>query len=452
MLSLLKYKTLLLVLFLLNTQNGSSQNSYGWERIFNSIYGMNGFYMQHGFQNGKVWTVRPVGNMIGTGNYDFIKYNNNSNTWYDASNSIFRGVYYSYYIGGGHSISGYALPTSFSFSPADTNFILINTVVPHIDNPPYDIRLFYSYDNGNTRTDIPYFQYRSFSGIVINPRNDSVCYAASSDTVYKSNNRGVNWTQISAIPFFRGTLAINPIDTSIIYALEDSLFISSDGGNNFNFILNKKFTNFTFKNSDTTIIATSKNKLYISSDLGFNWSIIDSLSDSINVIDTDPDNENIIYAGTNTGLYRSTNSGSDFYLFNNSFSPSKKITGLCKEAARNFIYAVTEEAVYKCWNSYVIGINYLSNEIPGAFSLYQNYPNPFNPSTTIKYQISSSANIKIKITSILGKDLVTLVDQRQNAGLYIVDFNADVYPSGVYFYIMEADGKIMDTKKLIILK
>lgn len=452
MLSLLKYKTLLLVLFLLNTQIVSSQNSYGWERILNTIYGMNGFYMQKNSQTSKVWMIRPAAELAGSGNYDFIKYNFNSNTWRSASNSIFRGVYYSYYIGGGHSISGYAFPPAFSISPEDTNFILINTVVPHTGSPPSDIRLFYSYDNGNTKTDIPRFQYKSFTGIIINPKNDSVNLATSTDTIFKSYDRGVTWSAVSLIPFFRGALAINPTDTSNIYALDDSLFVSSDGGNNFNFILNKKFTNFTFKNSDTTIIATSKNKFYISSDLGFNWSIIDSLSDSINVMDTDPDNENIIYAGTNTGLYRSTNSGLDFYLFNNSFSPSKKITGLCKEAARNFIYAVTEEAVYKCWNSYVIGINNLSNEIPGAFSLYQNYPNPFNPSTTIKYQISSSANIKIKITGILGKDLVTLVDQRQNAGLYIVDFNADVYPSGVYFYIMEADGKIMDTKKLIILK
>lgn len=450
--SLLKYKTLLLLLFLLNTHNVSSQNSYGWERILNTIYGINGFYIQQNSQTEKVWMIRTAAELIGTGNYDFIRYNNNTNTWRAASNSIFRGVYYSYYIGGGHSNSGYALPPAFYISPGDTNFILINTVVPHDQNPPYDIRLFYSYDNGITRTDIPYFQSKSFTGIAISPKNDSVNFAAAGDTIFKSTDRGVYWTPVSVIPFLRGTLRINPFDTSIVYALDDSLFVSSDGGNSFNYILNKKFTNFTFKYSDSTILATWKNKLYRSSDSGFSWNIIDSLSDSINVLDNDPENENIVYAGTNTGLYRSTDGGSDFYLFNNSFSPSKKITGLCKEAGRNFIYAATEEAVYKCWNSYVIGISNLSNQIPGSFSLFQNYPNPFNPLTTIKYQLTSSSNIKIKVTGILGHELITLVDQRQNAGTYEVDFNADGYPSGVYFYILEADGKIMDTKKLIILK
>lgn len=68
MLSLLKYKTLLLELFLLNTQNGSSQNSYGSERILNTIYGMNGFYMQKNSQTSKVWMIRPVAELVGTDN------------------------------------------------------------------------------------------------------------------------------------------------------------------------------------------------------------------------------------------------------------------------------------------------------------------------------------------------------------------------------------------------
>ncbi len=278
--------------------SANSQNSYGWERIFNSLYGINGFHLTKSFNNTKFWMVRPVGDLFGTGNYEFLKYNYNSDRWYVASNSIFKGIYYSYYVGGGHSISGHALPNSMAISPADTNFTLINTVEPHQGNPPYDIRLFYSYDNGATKADIPIFQFKSVSGLCINGKNDSINYACFSDTIFRSVDRGISWSAVSVIPYFKGTLTVNPNDTNFVYAMDDSLFISSNGGSNFNYVLNKKFSNLLFKFSDKTILATVKNVIYRSTNTGFNWYVLDSLSDSINAFESDPDNEDLIYAGT----------------------------------------------------------------------------------------------------------------------------------------------------------
>jgi len=247
----------ILYAFTLNN-NVSSQNSYGWERILNPIYEINGTYVQQGPDNFKYWMTQPAGNILGTGNYEYIKYNNNSGVWYSASNSIFRAEYYSYYIGGGHSTSGYYFPTAFAVSPLDTNFILINTCVPHTGSPPYDIRLFYSYDNGNTKTDIPSFLYKVFRGLAINPVNDSICYASSNDTIYKSTDRGISWLRLNAIRSFNGILTINPINTNFIYAADDSLFVSSNGGTNFQFALNQKFNRIIFNFTDSSLLAISK--------------------------------------------------------------------------------------------------------------------------------------------------------------------------------------------------
>ncbi|HMQ68530.1 MAG TPA: T9SS type A sorting domain-containing protein [Ignavibacteria bacterium] len=446
-----KYFILVLFFLIIQSSNVNSQNSYGWERIFNSIYGFQEFYNQQNPDNNKYWMVRPISNMINTGNYEFIKYNKTANSWYAASNSIFRGVYYSYYLGGGHSTSGYFLPLSYNVSYSDSNFILINTLIPHDQNPPYDIRLLISYDNGITKTDLTGFGIKKFSGIAINPFNDSVCLAVSTDTIYRSTDRGITWFGNSVIPNFSGSLSINPMDTNIIYAYDDSLFISSDGGNNFNFILNKKFNRIVFNFSDSSVFASSKNKLYRSSDHGFNWSIADTLSDSITYFETDPDNEDIVFAGSVKGLYRSINGGEDFTLFNNSFSPSRKVTGICKVANEDYVYVSTEEAVYKCWNSYVVGVENISTAIPGSFYLDQNYPNPFNPSTNLEFGISELGFVSLKVFDMLGKEVALLLNEKLNPGKYQFKFDGSSLPSGIYFYRLTA-GKNIETRKMLLLK
>lgn len=451
------YITFLLITFFSSVKL-YSQNSYGWERIFSSTYGINGFYSQVNYDGSKLWMVRPVGDLFGTGNYDFIKYNNNSNSWYIASNSIFRAPYYIYSIGS-ITISGWSFPPAYAYSNNDTNFVLINTVVIHTSSPPSDFRLFSSYDNGNTRTDYAQFQYKVFTGLAINPLNDSVNYALYTDTIYKSVDRGVSWSANSYIPSFKGKLSINPVDTSIVYGygLNDSLFISTNSGNNFSYVTDINFEQILYRNSDSAIIGLSRNKLFLSEDFGHSWNILDTLPELFNFIEVDPDNESIVYAGTRNGLYKSVNYGYNLSLFNNSFSPTKNVIGICKEPNKNYVYVVTEEAVYKCWSDYVIGINLYSTNIPDKYLLYQNYPNPFNPNTKIRFDLaygtnSRSSHVKLSVYNSLGKEVRVLINESKSAGAYEVDFNGYDLSSGIYFYQLILDGKPVDTKKLTLLK
>lgn len=55
-------------------------------------------------------------------------------------------------------------------------------------------------------------------------------------------------------------------------------------------------------------------------------------------------------------------------------------------------------------------------------NLYQNYPNPFNPSTSIQYAISSRQFVTLKVFDVLGRDIVTLVNQEKEPGIYRADF------------------------------
>ena len=58
----------------------------------------------------------------------------------------------------------------------------------------------------------------------------------------------------------------------------------------------------------------------------------------------------------------------------------------------------------------------------------------------------------MKIYDILGREIATIVNEKLNPGTYEVDWNASNITSGVYFYQLIADEKIIDTKKLVVLK
>jgi hypothetical protein len=97
-------------------------------------------------------------------------------------------------------------------------------------------------------------------------------------------------------------------------------------------------------------------------------------------------------------------------------------------------------------------IKQVISSIPENYKLYQNYPNPFNPSTTIKFQIEKLADVKLNVYDITGKLISTIVENKNRAGVYEINFNGSKYSSGIYFYSLFIDNKIIDTKRMILIK
>jgi hypothetical protein len=90
-------------------------------------------------------------------------------------------------------------------------------------------------------------------------------------------------------------------------------------------------------------------------------------------------------------------------------------------------------------------------ELPASIVLSQNYPNPFNPSTTISFSLPARLFVSIKIFDVIGRDVSTLVSEEFSAGTHTRDWNASAYPSGVYFYRLQA-GSYTETKCLVLLR
>ncbi len=94
--------------------------------------------------------------------------------------------------------------------------------------------------------------------------------------------------------------------------------------------------------------------------------------------------------------------------------------------------------------------------IPVSYSLFQNYPNPFNPTTLISYALPKTSHVSIKIYDMLGREVKTLINTEQNAGVNSIQWNGDnnygsKVSSGTYIFMIKA-GEFTQAKKMILLK
>ena len=95
--------------------------------------------------------------------------------------------------------------------------------------------------------------------------------------------------------------------------------------------------------------------------------------------------------------------------------------------------------------------------LPAAFSLADNYPNPFNPATTIQYALPQAADVELTVYNVVGQPVRTLVAEHQNAGRYVVEWDATndsghSLSSGMYFYRLQAGGEYHKVKKMLLIK
>ena len=100
------------------------------------------------------------------------------------------------------------------------------------------------------------------------------------------------------------------------------------------------------------------------------------------------------------------------------------------------------------------GVTEVQNDVaalPESFRLEQNYPNPFNPATTFSFSLPSRSFVSLKVFDALGRQVEVVLSEELPAGTYSRNWNAETFPSGVYFYRLQA-GSFIETKKLVLLR
>ncbi len=214
---------------------------------------------------------------------------------------------------------------------------------------------------------------------------------------------------------------------------------------------NKNFLNAETK--DTLII---KN-------VGFNDLYIDSLSNSRNYV---------------AYYFEITTNESKYLFYQNSSEPEYSDTLNLILAPDDSVYLVLEgvDACTICKVGEITGfsdtLSFFSNSIDNSilsiivdnitsiensrrpvasFNLGYNYPNPFNPETIIPISIEKKAFVSLIIFNSLGEQVLKLVEREMGAGEYKITFDAQKYPSGIYYYQLRS-GTMKSTRKMLFLK
>jgi len=111
--------------------------------------------------------------------------------------------------------------------------------------------------------------------------------------------------------------------------------------------------------------------------------------------------------------------------------------------------------ISKSMASLVTSIQPSTTHSPTGFNLKQNFPNPFNPKTTIVYHVRAidelPLQVDLSIYNLLGQKVATLVNKRQRAGSYTVEWDASGFASGVYYYRIVA-GDFQQVKKMLLVE
>jgi len=135
-----------------------------------------------------------------------------------------------------------------------------------------------------------------------------------------------------------------------------------------------------------------------------------------------------------SGLWQTTNGGVNW----TSIPVGNSIHG---------IFILNDTLGYACGNEVIkysndmVGISDpVQTTSPFRNTLEPNYPNPFNASTKITYKLVNRMTVILEIYNSAGEFVETLVHGYADAGEHSVIWNADNYPSGVYFFSLRTDA------------
>ncbi|MDQ3021508.1 MAG: T9SS type A sorting domain-containing protein [Bacteroidota bacterium] len=349
---------------------------------------------------------------------------------------------------------------------------------------PDTIKLYKTTNGGNNWTVVEsnYAEVPTFTGIKFSNSDPSfgIAVGGAPDLdfyIYKTRDGGDTWTgtQITGFSGYLPALnSLNVID-SLFYAFgigftSPSIIITTDGGVTWNLRdLNNPSPGLStggiaFKEDKLTGIAGAALPIISrTTNGGLNWVNIDvgnnvtsancrmrwiEGTNTCYINATDANNGGVLKS-TDGGLTWSQMSTSDLGIYNfDTKRIGSNVYGYANASAGG-VFGGTQ--VLKV-TDVITGLNQISELVPDGYSLSQNYPNPFNPITVIRYSLIENRFTTLKVYDILGNEVTTLVNEKQNAGSYEVDFDGSNFSSGVYFYRLEVDGNIIDIKRMMLLK
>ena len=280
--------------------------------------------------------------------------------------------------------------------------------------------------------------------------------ASKWSTVHKTTDGGYNWIAQTGVFWLEPTcIWCFDADNWLVASGDSWLNKTTNGGLNW-LVLDFSSIGFNcqhlyFVNATTGFGSTWYGKFFKTTNKGDNWTQISSIDYNAfgNIFFVNDNTGYVGGYGTNGNIFKTNNGGYNWTpqttdpkiaIYNLFFiNPNTGYAG----GQNGLIFKTTTGGVF---------VNQISSEIPERFSLYQNYPNPFNSQTTIKFDIKEKGNYSLVIYDCLGRKRDELFNEYLNAGSYSINYEGNELQSGVYFYRLSADGKAINTRKMLLIK
>ena len=272
----------------------------------------------------------------------------------------------------------------------------------------------------------------------------------------RTTNRGVNWTDVITPTLTEYVTCIKFLNANTGYILKPYLEKTTNMGNNWTRLIDSSnMGEICIVNTDTIYISSGTGRVKISTNGGLTWNIR-NIGYNIGICRLRFINSKTGWALSSSGttILKTTNAGVNWQLqTNNNSGITLRDLYILDE---NYLWAVgdsnsTKGIVFRTTTGGALFVNQTGTETPINYKLEQNYPNPFNPKTNIKFDIAKSEFVTLKVYNILGKEIETLVNDKLSSGSYEVKWDASQYPSGIYFYNLQA-GNFSETKKMTLIK
>ena len=292
---------------------------------------------------------------------------------------------------------------------------------------------------------------RFYSIFFINDSTGWVCGECGGN-IYKTNNMGASW-EMYGTPSWpwrtHNSIFFSDLNTGYLSGWNTGLLKTTNGGLNWDHLFNLNIADVYFINNDTGWI-TGDGLINKTTDGGYNW--------STQIMNDDTTRMSIYFNGYDTGfvvgenglIQKTTNSGLN-WIYQTSSANVLLRDVFFYDNNTGWIVGDNGTIRKTTTGGITVGVTSTTGNTPSVYSIHQNYPNPFNPVTNIRFDIPRSSHIKLIIYDALSREVTVLVNEKLNAGSYETEWDGSCYPSGVYYYRVEA-GDFFETKKMVLVK
>jgi Domain of unknown function DUF11/Secretion system C-terminal sorting domain len=322
---------------------------------------------------------------------------------------------------------------------------------------------------------------------------DGILYiSANNGLVFRSLNNGTTWQQVSSLPEGAAdtpwSLVSHPVTSGVLYAgtLGKGVYVSTDYGlswaqidDNSSLVAAKAGYIFDLEVRrapgpvDYIYAATSRGVWRKDLDPLASWEELDTDQGAITPTGLNPEVRSIEFGADIDGdaqpdLYAVT-WGFGVYKHATPYDAVLTVSDLNAFALRGMevtVFAVSpsgtlfagtsDGAFYEMDPTNPVQGTATATEpdaegLPTGYALDANYPNPFNPVTTVGFDVPETAQVRVTVFDILGREVAVLADGLLQAGRHEVQFDASGLPSGTYLYRLQAPG-LRITRQMVLVK